>query len=82
MLNACKVIVNCTPIGTAPNIEDYIPIPFEVLTEHHLVIDLIYNPEKTKFLQLAEENGATILNGYSMLQQQALKAWDIWNVKY
>jgi shikimate dehydrogenase len=42
------------------------------------VIDLIYNPEKTKFLELAEKNGATILNGYSMLQQQALKAWEIW----
>ena len=78
MLNACKVIVNCTPIGTSPNIDDYISIPFEELTEHHLVIDLIYNPEKTKFLELAEKNGATILNGYSMLQQQALKAWEIW----
>lgn len=79
MLNAFKVIVNCTPIGTSPNIDDYISIPFEELTEQHLVIDLIYNPKKTKFLQLAEKNGATILNGYSMLQQQALKAWEIWN---
>ena len=79
MLNACKVIVNCTPIGTSPNIQEYISIPFKELTEHHLVIDLIYNPEKTKFLELAEQNGATILNGYSMLQQQALKAWEIWS---
>jgi len=49
------------------------------LTKDHLVVDLIYNPIKTKFLQLAEENGATILNGQSMLHQQALKAWSIWN---
>lgn len=79
MIRACKVIINCTPIGTFPMIDETISIPFEELTEHHLVIDLIYNPEKTKFLKLAEENKATILNGYSMLQQQALKAWEIWN---
>jgi shikimate dehydrogenase len=79
MLNACKVIVNCTPVGTYPNIEDVIPFPFEHLTKDHLVVDLIYNPKKTKFLQLSESNGATILNGESMLHQQALKAWEIWN---
>lgn len=79
MLNACKVIVHCTPVGTFPNIDDVVPFPFEHLTKDHLVIDLIYNPEKTKFLQKAQENGATILNGESMLHQQALKAWEIWN---
>ena len=79
MIRACKVIVNCTPLGTYPNIEEYVPLSFEELTEHHLVIDLIYNPSKTKFLDLAQQNNATILNGYSMLQQQALKAWEIWN---
>jgi shikimate dehydrogenase len=79
MLNACKVVVHCTPIGTFPNEEDVIQFPFEFLTKDHLVVDLIYNPEKTKFLRLAQEQGATILNGESMLQQQALKAWEIWN---
>lgn len=79
MLNACKVIIHCTPVGTFPNIDDVVPFPFEHLTKDHLVIDLIYNPEKTKFLQKAQENGATILNGESMLHQQALKAWEIWN---
>lgn len=79
MLNACKVIVHCTPIGTFPNIDDSINFPFQFLTSDHLVIDLIYNPTKTKFLQQAEYNGATILNGESMLHQQALKSWEIWN---
>jgi len=79
MIRACKVIVNCTPLGTYPNVEEFVELPFNELTEHHLVIDLIYNPSKTKFLDLAQQNNATILNGYSMLQQQALKAWEIWN---
>lgn len=79
MINACKVIVNCTPVGTFPNLEESLDFPFEHLTKDHLVVDLIYNPAKTKFLRLAESHGATILNGESMLKEQALKAWSIWN---
>jgi shikimate dehydrogenase len=79
MINACKVIVNCTPVGTFPSHDEKIDIPFEFLTNEHLVVDLIYNPPKTAFLKAAELNGATILNGESMLKEQALKAWDIWN---
>jgi shikimate dehydrogenase len=79
MVNACKVIVNCTPIGTFPNNNESIDFPFQFLTKDHLVVDLIYNPAKTMFLQKAEEGGATILNGESMLKEQALKAWEIWN---
>lgn len=79
MVNACKVIINCTPIGTFPNVDESIDFPFQFLTKDHLVVDLIYNPAKTKFLQKAEEVGATILNGESMLKEQALKAWEIWN---
>lgn len=78
MLNACKVIVNCTPLGTSPNVNEFPPIPFEFLTDEHLVVDLIYNPEETAFLRQAKEHSATILNGYAMLQQQALKAWEVW----
>jgi shikimate dehydrogenase len=79
MVNACKVIVNCTPVGTFPAIDECIDFPFHFLANEHLVIDLIYNPAKTMFLKKAEEKGATILNGESMLKQQALKAWEIWN---
>ncbi len=79
MLRACKVIVNCTPVGTYPNLEDCIPFPFEYLTQDHLVVDLIYNPVQTVFLKKSKEFGATTLNGESMLHQQALKAWEIWN---
>ena len=79
MISACKVIVNCTPVGMYPNSDESICIPFQALTEDHLVIDLIYNPPLTKFLSKAQEFGATILNGSSMLREQALKSWEIWN---
>lgn len=81
MIKACKVIVNCTPVGTFPNINDCIPFPFEHLTTAHLVVDLIYNPSETQFLQNAKKQGATTLNGLSMLKEQAEKAWAIWNTK-
>lgn len=80
MLDACKLIVNCTPVGTFPNLVECPVFPFEFLSQEHLVVDLIYNPDKTVFLQKAEENGATILNGKAMLEQQALKALSHWIV--
>lgn len=79
MLNACKLIVNTTPVGTFPNVDDCISLPFEFLTVDHLVVDLIYNPVKTSFLYQAEMKGASIINGETMLKQQALKSYQIWN---
>ena len=74
-----QIIINCTPVGTFPNIEEVPEIPYEFLTSQHLLYDLIYNPEKTKFLQLGEEKGVKIKNGYEMLVLQAEKSWEIWN---
>ena len=79
MLNACKLIVNCTPVGTFPS-NECIEIPFEYLTTDHLVVDLIYNPVKTQLLQRSEQAGAQILNGETMLKQQALRAAEIWGI--
>ncbi|MNY21012.1 Shikimate dehydrogenase [compost metagenome] len=79
MLKACKVVVNCTPIGTFPDVDACVPFPFEHLTEAHLCIDLIYNPEETTFLRQSKLHGTTTLNGLSMLKEQANKAWEIWN---
>lgn len=79
MINACKLIVNTTPVGTFPDINDCVLFPFEHLTQDHLVIDLIYNPIKTSFLNQAENNDASIINGETMLKQQALKSLQIWN---
>ncbi len=79
MMKACKMIVNCTPLGTSPNFEEAPAIPFEWITADHFVVDLIYNPEQTKLLREASQRGAITLNGLSMLKEQALKAWEIWN---
>ena len=79
MISSCKVIVNCTPIGTYPNINAFINIPFQALTVEHLVIDLFYNQPTSSFLQKSQNAGATTLNGASMLKEQALKSWEIWN---
>ena len=79
LMEANQIIVNCTPIGTMPNSEKYPDIPYQYINETHLVYDLVYNPEKTKFLLKAEKQGARIQNGLKMLQLQAEKSWEIWN---
>lgn len=81
MIKNYKLIINTTPLGTAPDITAYPPIPYDAITDQHLLYDLIYNPEKTVFLQKGEAQGATIKNGYEMLVLQAEKAWEIWNKK-
>ncbi len=79
MTEQFKLIINCTPLGTFPNIEERPPFPIDFVGDKHLIIDLIYNPPMTSFLKVAATNGANTLNGKSMLQHQALKAWEIWN---
>lgn len=73
------LIVNCTPVGTAPNTNEMPPIATEKLSSSQMVYDLIYNPEKTALLQKAEEKGCAIKNGYEMLVLQAEESWRIWN---
>tara|TARA_B100001175_G_scaffold156790_1_gene132820 strand:- start:149 stop:889 length:741 start_codon:yes stop_codon:yes gene_type:complete len=74
-----RIIINCTPLGTYPNIEECPKIPYQYITERHLCYDLIYNPIKTKFLILSEKEGASIINGNEMLKNQAIESWKIWN---
>lgn len=73
------LIINTTPLGTSPDTQAFPPIPYEFITDKHLLYDLIYNPEKTVFLAKGEAQGATILNGYPMLAFQAEASWEIWN---
>jgi shikimate dehydrogenase len=73
------LIINCSPVGTFPNIEEKPAIPYDKINSKHLLFDLIYNPVETAFLKTGKAKEATICNGYQMLEYQAEKAWEIWN---
>lgn len=79
LMNKHQIIINSTPVGTSPNTDKCPDIPYQFLSENHLLYDLIYNPEVTTFLAKGRENGATIKNGYQMLELQAEESWRIWN---
>lgn len=74
-----QIVINCTPLGTSPNVDAFPPIPYEYFTAKHIAHDLIYNPEETIFLRKAKKHGAKIKNGLEMLRFQAEKSWRIWN---
>lgn len=79
ILNQYHLIINCTPLGTFPDTEKHPELPFQYLSQSHLIFDLIYNPGETKLMKLASQKGAKTLNGLRMLELQAEKAWEIWN---
>lgn len=72
------IIINCTPLGTHPNTDSCPNIPYQFISEKHLLYDLIYNPNETLFLSKGKQQGAIIKNGLEMLELQAEKAWEIW----
>lgn len=73
------LLINCTPLGTYPDITSVPPVPTDRITPRHVIFDLIYNPPATRLMQLAEQRGARVMNGYRMLELQAQKSWEIWN---
>ena len=79
VLNKYHIIVNCTPIGTSPDVHLSPNIPYQFLSEKHLLFDLIYNPEISAFLAKGKQQGASIKNGFEMLEMQAEESWRIWN---
>lgn len=79
IFNEYTVIVNASPLGTFPNVDEAPDIPYQYLTPDCLLYDLVYNPAETKFLRLGKERGTKVKNGAEMLELQALAAWDIWN---
>ena len=78
-LSNFNLVVNCTPMGTFPNIEEMPPLKLDNVSENHLFYDLVYNPEKSRLLMEAEKRGARVKNGYEMLVLQAEEAWKIWH---
>jgi shikimate dehydrogenase len=81
IITESQLIINTTPLGTFPDIDECAEIPYQYLTTQHLLYDLVYNPAKTLFLQKGESQGATIKNGSDMLVIQAEESWRIWNEK-
>jgi shikimate dehydrogenase len=77
-LNSSQLIVNATTIGMFPDVDDTITDIEESFTADQIVFDLIYNPTKTRFLQLAESQGAKIVGGLQMLIYQAAKSFELW----
>lgn len=73
------LIVNSTPLGTSPHVNNCPNIPYQFITPNHLLYDLIYNPQVSKFLANGRQKGASIKNGYEMLELQAEESWRIWN---
>jgi len=81
ILNKHQLIINTTPLGMSPNLDANPQINYKRLTENHFLYDLIYNPAVTKFMELGQKSGATIKNGLEMLELQAEKSWEIWNLE-
>ena len=73
------LIINCTPLGMYPDVDAKPEFSYSALTDKHLLVDLVYNPEETLFLRLGKENEAKGINGLTMLKQQAEKSWRLWN---
>ncbi|MGB0885989.1 MAG: shikimate dehydrogenase family protein, partial [Chitinophagales bacterium] len=73
-----EILINTTPLGTFPKVDECLDITYQGLNAHHLVYDLVYNPEETLFLQKAKKQGSKIKNGREMLELQAEASWAIW----
>ncbi len=78
IMNKFTIVINCTPLGTFPEIDKYPEFNYKLFSDKHIAFDLVYNPAQTKFLKLAQQNGSIIKNGHDMLIFQAEKAWEVW----
>lgn len=79
LLEEYTVVINCTPCGMYPKVDECPDLPYHALSRQHLLFDLTYNPETTLFMKKGNEQGATTKNGWEMLVLQALAAWKFWN---
>jgi shikimate dehydrogenase len=73
------LLINTSPVGMYPNVDQAPNLPYEAITTQHHLYDLVYNPAQTKFLELGAKQGATVQNGLEMLHIQANASWELWN---
>jgi shikimate dehydrogenase len=79
VLREYEVIVNCSPVGMYPHMDECPALPYGFMSENHLLYDLVYNPEETLFMKKGATMGASVKNGHEMLIRQALASWTKWN---
>ena len=79
VIHEYPVIVNCSPVGMFPHVDERPAIPYETLTRENLLFDLVYNPEETQFMRCGAARGAAVKNGLEMLHIQAIASWEFWN---
>ena len=72
------LIVNCTPVGTFPSVDNCPALPYKLISNENVFFDLVYNPLETLFMKKGKEKGCKTLNGYEMLKFQAEKSLEIW----
>lgn len=78
VFNESKLIVNTTPMGMTPDIDDSATTIPESFVKDQIVFDVVYTPVKTKFLKLAESRGARIVTGLKMFVEQGAKSFELW----
>jgi shikimate dehydrogenase len=78
IIDTHTVVVNCTPVGMWPNVDECPKIPYQYVTSKHLLYDLLYNPDETLFMKKGKKQGAAVKNGLEMLLLQAFAGWNIW----
>tara|TARA_B100000530_G_scaffold253063_1_gene166918 strand:- start:174 stop:914 length:741 start_codon:yes stop_codon:yes gene_type:complete len=78
LLKSHPLIINCTPLGTYPSVNESPPLPYELIDDDNYLFDLIYNPETTLFMKKGLDNGAKVTNGLKMLIEQAEASWKLW----
>lgn len=78
LMTSHTLLINTTPIGMYPTVDQALPLPYHLLTNNHFLYDLIYNPSETLFLSQGAKQGARTQNGLQMLQMQAEESYKIW----
>lgn len=73
-----RLIINCTPVGTFPKVDECPQLPYDAIGKNHFLYDLVYNPAESLFLQKGKAQGARTRNGLAMLHLQAERAWEVW----
>jgi shikimate dehydrogenase len=79
LIKESDLLVNTTPLGMWPNVNEFVDIPYRAIKKGTIAYDLIYNPEETLFMKKSGLNGAIVVNGLRMLELQAEKAWIFFN---